>query len=572
MLELLGSLSGWARAWLGLLFCMLHMTVCAQIGSLHNAAVAPSQGSYSATFEMATGLPSTVTVQEVAALPNERFAPFDPRATQPIARDKPLWLRLKFDSDHLAVSKWVLEMPSVVVDRYEVYQRNAQGIWQQAAAGDYVAHANWPLKSIRPRFPLKTASSVTHEVYIRVVHLMPSRISPAIADANAATSADLSLILLMGGLVGLFSVLIMLCIQMAVTYRDSTYFWYAGYLFFTMFTALAYSGIGQYFLWSNATKFSSDAVVHFQLTAFAFNLQFVNAMFGSRLGVVHGWMTRILIAICAAFVVHMLLGGEHAETVTIFMAIVMASCVFIVGTALSAWRKKIPYSGYWLFIYGPFLASIALASSENAGQISLPWLPPNLPLITIMIEAMAMMFCLNAFSREGHAQAVREQTAAQRDPLTGFLNESNFMHSAAAAWLRASRAGGEITIAYVLVESSEPELSTVQLEAQILQIARKVRVTMRESDEFGRVGRNILSIAMPNVQPGDALNARLSRLVAVGSKFDPNSNGELAVQLTLAAASRRITPDSFQTIDKKLRTLLIKDSEETPRTIRFLES
>ena len=199
------------------------------------------------------------------------------------------------------------------------------------------------------------------------------------------------------------------------------------------------------------------------------------------------------------------------------------------------------------------------------------WLPPNLPLITIMIEAMAMMFCLNAFSRERHAQAVREQTAAQRDPLTGFLNQSNFMQSAAAAWWRASRADGEITIAYVLIESSDADLSTVQLEAQILQIARRIRVTMRESDEFGRIGRNVLSIAMPNVKPGDALNARLARLVAVGSKFDPNSNADLEVKLTLAAASRRITADSFQAIDKKLRTLLLKDSEETPRTIRFLE-
>ncbi len=571
MLQLFGSLSGWVRAWLGMLFCMLHLTVCAQASSLSSAAPVPSSSCYTASFEIAPDLPSTLTVQEVAALPNERFKPFDSRATYVIGRDKPLWLRLKLDSDQLAASKWVLEMPSVVVDRYEVYQRDAQGIWQQAAAGDYVAHANWPLKSIRPRFPLKTAISGTHEVFIRIVHLMPSRIAPVIADAEAATSADLSLILLMGALVGLFSVLIILCTQMAVTYRDSTYFWYAGYLLFTMLTALSYSGVGQYFLWSSATKFSSDAVAYFQLTAFAFNLQFVNAMFGSRLGVAHGWVTRLLIATCTAYVANMLLGAEYAKTASIFMTIVMASCVFIVGTALLAWRKKIPYSGYWFLIYGPFLASIALATFENAGQISLPWLPPNLPLITIMIEAMAMMFCLNAFSRERHAQAVREQTAAQRDPLTGFLNESNFIQAATAAWLRAGRAGGEITIAYVLIESSEPDLSTVQLEAQILQIARKIRVTMRESDELGRIGRNVLSIAMPNVQPGDSLNARLSRLVAVGSKFDLNSNADLAVKLTLAAASRRITADSFETINKKLRALLVKDSEETPRTIRFLE-
>ena len=107
MLQHFESLSVWLRASLGMLFCMLHLTVCAQVGSLHSAAVASSPSSYSASFEIATGLLNTVTVQEVAALPNERFTPFDPRATHPIARDKPLWLRLKLDSDQSALSKWV---------------------------------------------------------------------------------------------------------------------------------------------------------------------------------------------------------------------------------------------------------------------------------------------------------------------------------------------------------------------------------------------------------------------------------------------------------------------------------
>ncbi len=541
---------------------------------LQLSALSSAPSSYVAPLTVAEGLDAALTVQDVAALPRERFVPFKPRATQPISLDKPLWLRMQIEAGDVKdthVTGWLLEMPTVIVDRYEVYQRDAAGIWQMAAAGDRVPHEQWPLPSLRPRFPLTAHGTGVQDVYIRVMHQLPATIQPLIVNATAASQRDISHMLWTGMLAGLMGALLLICLQMTAAYRDWSYLWYAGYLLTTMMAAMSYSGVGQQFLWPSASKFASDAVVYFVLSAFSFNLLFVRSMFGKWLGQAYSRATIVLITACVAYMVITFFAVKYASFIMFLMAITLAVSVFILLVAVQAWRKDVPYSGYWLLVYAPYLLSIGLVLAESSGQINIPWLPVNTPMLSSMVEAVAMMLCLNAYSRERHAQAVREQVAAQRDPLTGFLNESRFMDLAHKAWLRASRSGRDITLAYVLVESKEQNLSTVQLEALMLRSVRMVRTAMRESDGLGRIGRNMLGISMPDMKPGEDLSARLSRLVALGLMLDPQDSNAHALKFTLAVGTWRINTEDFKTVDKQLRALLLKDSEDRPRTIRFLE-
>ena len=529
--------------------------------------------SFAAPLEVAVGLDAKLTVQEVAALPRERFTAFAAKAMQPMSIDQPLWLRMQLDPNEVRRSNALLELPSVLVDRYEVYQRDASGAWQMAVAGDRVAHRQWPLNSLRPRFPLNPtgATPLSQEVYVRVVHQLPGMIEPTLVNANQATQRDVGQMLIAGVLAGLMTALLLICLQMTLSYRDRTDLWYAGYLLATLMAAMAYCGVGQQFLWPTTNKFSSDAIVYFVLAAFSFNLLFVSAMFGKWLGRRYVLVTRILIAMCIAYMVHTIFVEDYASSIMVFLFICVAITAFILFTAVQAWRKGVPYSGYWLLVYIPYLLSIILITAVSAGQITLAWLPVNTPMFSAMLEAVAMMFCLNAYSRESHAQAVREQIAEQRDPLTGFLNEARFMDMADKAWLRAGRTGGDVSLAYVLVECKQQNLSIVEAEALMLRSVRMVRTAMRESDSIGRIGRNILGISMPDAKPGDALNASLQRLVALGLMLDPRDKAAQALTFTVAVGSWRITPEDFKWMDKRLRSLLAKDTEERQRAIRYLE-
>ena len=567
------------QCWRSALLCAFLLTpwanTFAQTPAVQLDAPVKSVSAFAAPLEVATGLAATLSIQEIAALPRERFVPYDPKITHPISTGNPLWLRLRVSAKTSEASSWQLEIPTVIVDRFEIFQKQKNGEWVSSIAGDKVEHEKWPIKSLRPRFPLLNAGTDSElgerVVFIRVMHSLPARIAPNIVSAQSATERDLRQMLWMGALVGLFTVLYLICLQMSIAYRDRTYFWYANYLLFTMLTGIAYSGLGQHWLWPHANQFSSDALVYFVLAAFAFNLQFFSAMFGKHLGKRHRWMTHALIAACTTYIVYVLLVDEYAHTVRILMLILVSSCVFIVGSAIVAWFKKVPYSGYWVLIYTPFLLSIALSAIENAGQLNLPWLPSNLPLLTTMIEALAMMFCLNASSRDKHTQSIREQASAQRDPLTGFLNEFRFMELAHRAWLRASKSGRDITMVYVLVESKEKDLSTVQAEAMMLRSVRMVRIAVRENDGVGRIGRNMLGIAMPDMSSGDLLSDRLARLVALGLMLDPQDSTAQTVKFTIAVGAWRDHPFDFNFVDKQLRSLLHKDIEERPRTIRFLQ-
>ena len=525
-------------------------------------------------LHVAFGLGTTMTVQEVAALPRERFVPFDPSAMHPISVDQPLWLRMQLEPSRTSHVNWLLEIPAVIVDRYEVYQRDASGEWQMAQAGDRVAHTQWPTRSLRPSFPLQTSAtsegSGVQDVYIRVVHQLPSMLRPMIVEAGVASQRDSTHTLWVGVVAGLMIALLLICLQMALSFRDLTYLWYAAYLMAGMFCSLAYSGVGQQFLWPTANEFANIALPSFILAGFSFNLLFVNAMLGKWLGKMYRWATAVLVAACFATFVHVLMVESYATSAAVLMVLTVLASTLILSTAIHAWRKAVPYSGYWLLIYLPFLITILLSMAGNLGIPSIVQLPAYAPVLAIMAEALAMMFCLNAYSRESHAQAAREQVVAQRDPLTGFLNESHFLALASKAWLRASQRGRDMTLVYALVESKEKDLSTMQFEALMLRSVRMVRIAMREADAMGRIGRNVIGIAMPDMKPGDDLNARLSRLVALGLMLDPSDGTAQAINFTLAVGTKRTHHENFGEIDKRLHELLIKDSDRRPRAIRHL--
>lgn len=527
--------------------------------------------SYAAPLDIATGIDAALTIQDVAALPRERFAPFVPNTAQTISIHKPLWLRMQLESGDAKTSNWLLEIPTVIVDRYEVYQRDAGGIWQMSIAGDRVAHTDWPMPSLHPSFPLHTTSNGTRDIYIRVMHQLPATIQPVIIESSTAAAQDSVHTLWVGIVAGLIAALCIVCLQMAVVFRDKTYAWYAGYLLASMLAALAYAGIAHKFLWPASSSFSSDAVVCFIMAAYAFNLLFVSEMFGKWCGIFFRLATLVLVASCAAWIIHSILTENYAISAVVFVLIAVLASALILLTAIRAWYQEAPYSGYWLLVYLPFTISICLAVAHHSGQLSLPLLPAYIPLLAFMAEALAMLFCLNAYSRQRHAQATREQVAAERDPLTGFLNQADFLVIANKAWLLASERHSDMTLAYVLVESQDKAINAMQFEALMLRSVRLVRIAMRETDHMGRIGRNILAIAMPGMKPGENLNARLSRLVALGLMLDPTDGAARAIQFTLAVGSRRVHAMSFHDIDRQLRALLINDSEEHARTIRFLE-
>jgi GGDEF domain-containing protein len=510
-----------------------------------------------ASLGVLEGLSMSATVDDVSALPASRFETHEPRRSYLVSIESPLWMRLNLSTP--AAQDVQLEFPSVLVDRYELYQRDASGVWKMSAAGDRVAHDTWPLDSLRPRFALQADATGSREAYLRVVHQLPTSLQPQLVSPREAMKRDGIQMLWTGLLVGVVFTLVLACAQMSWAYRDVTYAWYALYLMFTLLAALCYSGMAQSWLWPQATKFASDAVVYSVMAAFAFNLQFGRAMFGSLQGRAYHATAHVLFVLCFGYVLLTLFTERYANIILAFNAICLAVFLFILYSALSAWRKGVKFARYWLMVYTPYLLTIGFVLAKSMGLVAAPWLPSETPVLAAVIEAVAMMLCINTHSRLRHAQAVQQQVAAWHDPLTGFLNASSFRQKANELWHAAPALRRDVAVAYITVESVASGTGADN-EALMARSVRLVRSIAREFDTVGRLSRNRLGLVMADVPEGEALSGRFSRLVALGLMRDSHEARDAEIRFRISVGLRKHFAGSFAELDTALQTIAQREA------------
>ncbi len=554
---------------------------CVGLGTAAVHAAAPlavqltaaSPAAYPAPLQVIEGLGSAITIDQVAALPSERFGTFSPTKMYEIGFDAPLWLKLKISMPQaLPQGAWLLEFPSIIVDRYEFYQRDTTGRWLMAAAGDRVAHVQWPLDGLRARFPLRSDVAGEQEVFVKVVHQHHTNLQPVIVLQSDALARDSSQMLWTGLLLGVVFTLVLTCAQMTLVYRDWTYGWYAGYLTFTMLAALCYSGIAQRSLWPDTTKFASDAIVYAVMMAFIFNLEFSRSMFGGLQSRAMRRLSRALVGLCTLYLMATFVSERYDRLIVLFEVLSLSVFSFIVFAAAKAWRGGVVFGGYWLMVYVPYLLCIALTLGNSAGFVNVPWLPAQAPVFAAIAEAVAMMLCINAYGRLRHAQSVREQEATRYDPLTGFLKEAVFNKQVSEIWNSSKHVKRDFAVVYVTVDAQAAGVpGTVDAEALMARSVRQVRMVTRDFDLIGRLGRNRIGIAILNVPPREALSSRLARLVALGLMRDADDPTVLSARFSVRVGLRHSFEGDFEAVDRALKESLERQ-DGALRPIRFLDT
>ncbi len=551
-------------------FRLAHATPEIQVVAL-DAAPVPAFAAPIWVLREGARVNSQTTVQQIRQLPASAFEPFSPKTSYRMKPNEPLWLRLSVSKgERTRHVNWLLEFPTAVVDRYELYQQDTQGVWTMMVAGDAVAYEQWPIRSMRPRFPLYGNAEANSDVFVRVVHAIPATMGPVLVHQLLASQRDELLKIWIGLMAGVLFTLVLLCAQTSVAFRDPLYAWYGSYLFFALLTMVSYHGLGQQLLWPSSEKFSNDAIPFFVMLATACNLQFARVMFGSLQRRWYHWLVNLLIASCLVYAVTRLFVQAYYLINPIYGPLCIVSFMMIIYSGFSAWRRGLALGGYWMLIYLPFLLMAVNVILGSVGWINDAWIPSYTSLLVLTLEAIGMMFFINAFGRRRHAQAVREQEALVRDPLTGFLKEDKFIERALRAWQHARQSQREVTLVYLSVEAKDSDITDMQAEALMLRSVRMIRTIIREFDTVGRLGSKHFSILMLNMPQNELLSQRLSRLVALGLMNDPQDQSSVAVNFKIAAASYQRFPEEFRSVDIALRELLSEDEQGKNKPIRFL--
>lgn len=188
-------------------------------------------------------------VEEVAGNPALAWEPTHDDAIYRLSTGKALWIRFTVPPTR-DTDRWYLEIPYPSVDRVTPYMRDATGRWvAQAAAGDTIAVADWPVPHRHPLLPLAVSPDQPREYLLRVQN--PHSYSAPLAFINESYMSQheqrTSLILgIYFGLAGLAAVLGALS---AVSLRDNAYALYALSVALMGLAQGAMTGIAGMHLW-----------------------------------------------------------------------------------------------------------------------------------------------------------------------------------------------------------------------------------------------------------------------------------------------------------------------------------
>jgi two-component system, sensor histidine kinase LadS len=543
-----------------------------ELNRLQGELQSVSAGGQVFTLLALQGLKAESTPQE--ALLALGYEPFRTKDIYELDSGKALWLKFRLKLDQPLQQNWVLSSPKTFLDDLKLYTRDAQGQWQMQQAGDNIAHVKWTIRSLAPQFKLPLFPAGEHVMLIKVVQNFPQQIPLVLQDEPTARANGQTDFLIAGIAVGLLGLILLLSLHLAVNYRDKVYAWYAAYVLLSMLSLSAYLGLTSYLLWPRAEHWPEYSVLVLILASVVAQLWFCQGMFLRESQSPSLKKSAMSVAgIAALLVLVMLFTPGAMERIVLFsigMVMCLATILLIVGLAA---RKKIQSAYLWLLAYSPLVISVVLALLDNLSFIDPLGLPFALPAYTLACEAVILLFALHLHAKNRHALQERERVMVSIDPLTGFLGARVFQDRLTTHWNKLAGSSQDMALALIYInhrsEQNDSE-SALRLEKKLLRSVRLLRTITRDVDLIGRIGGNVLAVAMPDIPMGDDLNNRLARLIALGMMTDRYETQPIELRFRIAVGTRGTWGDDLKALDNNLRGTIMQSGGWSSKPIRYI--
>ncbi len=544
------------------------------LGSIKGTYLSASEGEGAPQISFLALEGLTALSQPDEAISHSGYRAFRPKEIYELDNNKALWLKFRVKSEGTAQSRWTLRTPKTFLDRLELHYRDAQGKWQTQQAGDNIAHHQWTHQTLSPQFILPLMPSGQHEMLIKVVQGYPQQIPLELQDEKTALLTNQAEFLKAGMIVGLLFLILLLSLHLAINYRDAVYAWYALYVLFSILSIASYLGLASYMLWPRATSWPEKSVLTLILASVICQLWFCQTMFlrempTHKLRTVSKFTALIAVA-CLPILLSQL---TVSARITVF-SIAITACFLAIGLILAqAILNKMQAVYFWLLAYTPLLVTVGLALVDNLSYVDPLGLPFALPGYSLTLEAVILLFALHMHAKSRHALQERERVMASIDPLTGFLNASTFNQRLVMQWSRLIGTSQDMALALIYVhhrsDVNDAE-SALRLEKKLLRSVRFLNTITRDIDLIGRVGGNVLALAMPGIPIGEDLNNRLARLIALGMMTDPYDTIPVELHFRIAVSTRATWGDDLRALDNSLRGTVMETAGWSRKPIRYV--
>ena len=523
--------------------------------------------------------PISLSIAQVATLPDSFFKPFDAAKSYTLNQTTTLWLYFRVENAAAGpVPDLSFDLPKTFVDKVEFYSRQPDGAWARQQAGDALPQTSWAWRGLHPQFHLPALRQGTNEFYVKVAQLLPLRFDPRLRHLEAANDEHQKMLLINGLLLGLMLFVSLYSMVLALVYRDKTYAWYAVYALLATLSAASYIGVGFYALWPASNKWAEGSHAILLMLALAAQVQFCNVLFiDSRaqprvsLAIT---CAVLLLACCALSTLMMGANATHWSLITTGAVVSVAGALMLAIVLKAAWQCKI-VAWFWLAAYVPLLAAVGLTLVEQFGLMPLPWLPYNAVGLAVGFEVLVLLIAFQVLVKSNHAYAVRQTTLEELDPLSGFVAPLYYPDTLAQMWGEARRFRQDLAIAYVRADVDFDASSTtrqISPDDVVRRCVRMLRIVTRPNDVVARIGTNVFVLLMPGISPGASLAGKLSRLVAVGLMQDLDDPAAVPVRFRLVATSFSSFSGTSIEVDKALKGKLSQLSTSSARGIEFIKN
>jgi two-component system, sensor histidine kinase LadS len=538
-------------------------------------ALSPLQKNTAPLVLRALGnVPASTTIAQIAAGTAGKFTPFNPDATHDVTWNQPLWLHFRVRADSpTSPTAWTLALDKPFIDRVELYVRSPQGDWQMLAAGDWIAHKQWPQRSLNPQFYLPALSVGEHDFYVRVFNLIPLHFAVQLLPSEVAQQDMQHTLIIAALMLGFMVLLWLFSLVLALTYRQTAYAWYALYIVINAVLFASYLGIGSYALWRTATWWPEESITLCLMAAMLVQLLFCRAMFlcprtSPRL---YKTIPAVALVGCVAVVLYAVFNIVVLQTI-LFLLVTLTSMALMAASALPALRQRRVAAWLWLLAYVPFLLVVALTVVDGFGWLALPWLPYHAPLYALLFEMPLLLVALHLHAKTLHTQQVRKTTLANIDPATGYVAPQLFTTTLEALWQHVQDPWQDMVVVYVGVSKDMTEAiaaDTVHSE-DTQRTIRALRTVAREQDTIAHIKPQLFALFMPGMALNDALAHHLARLVAVGRMVDVSDPQAPSLRFRVVATSRAGFAGTWQQMDASLRRKLYDSHGWSRKSIRYV--
>jgi two-component system, sensor histidine kinase LadS len=486
-----------------------------------------------------------------------------------------VWLRLVLPATNTPES-WMLRIPRLNLEQATFYAFHArQNEWQQVSAGRAVPSSTWPMRTRDPVFALSTRTDQTQLFFIQLQNANP--ITENIQLINGRDFADGAnrAGTLNGLIIGLFSVLTLICLASGWLNRSAHFGWLALFCFFLLLTQLTLSGYMGLRVWSQSTYLPLTMGKVLALLAVAALARFaISVSYARDLSkpIYYGLWT--LIALCLAYAVLILVAVQSLPGI-VLTVIVGASAVGIaLCLAWIAWRSQ--HWLWWIVLsLVPLTLSVLARLAYDLGWVAHAELALLAGVITAGLGLISIHYTLVIHQRHQIITAQAEQVLETNDAPTGLFTERIAKARLPQIIVRSKRFDrpcGAILLRWLDFESVMSHATATERGRIFAHLGNRLARLAREIDTVARVSDDQFMFLVEAPVSREDVHALSSKILTTCLRPSIAMGSEKGFDLHMAVWLSSEVPSDATQVFELLKTRINQMRVGTQRRVQFVDT